>query len=104
MALQGHNHEIGDQPRFSAEFRVSGTLTDPTSVKFKYLSPSGTETTLTYGVDAALVRVSAGNYYVDLTLTEAGLWTLRWTSSGTCTSADEFEVEVNKSAFASPLS
>jgi hypothetical protein len=78
-------------------------LTDPTTIKFKYITPAGTETTLVYGTDAALVRSGTGVYYVDLLLDTAGTWMLRWVGTGAATAADEFSVRVEQTAFASPL-
>lgn len=45
-------------------------VTDPTVVTFKQRTPSGVETTYVYGTDAEVVRYSAGNFHVDVLLTE----------------------------------
>jgi hypothetical protein len=41
----------GDSAHFHTEFRDphTGALVDPTTVRFKYETPSNVETTLTYG-------------------------------------------------------
>lgn len=71
--------------------RITGTFldqddtdTDPTvSVVFKIRSPSGTETTYTYGTDAELQRESTGDYTCDVRVTEGGRWLYRWEAQTT---------------------
>jgi hypothetical protein len=93
---------IGSSARISCTFKVSGTATDPTTVTFKQRTPAGVETTLVYGVDAAVQRTSAGLFFVDVTFGEAGKWTFRWKGTGAVIAADEKFVTVGASAFASP--
>lgn len=84
------SYHVGDLIRVAAVFtNVAGTAVDPTAVFVKYKDPGGTVTTLTYGVDAALVRDSAGNYHVDIDADEAGTWTYRFFSTGTGQAANE---------------
>lgn len=93
-------YQKGDLRRISATFKNSaGVATDPTAVSFKYTKPSGTTTTLVYGVDGALVKDSTGNYHVDLSLTERGRWFYRWIGTGTVEEVDEGEFEVFSGAF-----
>lgn len=76
--------QVGDLARISAEFRnLAGTLTDPTTVSFKYRTPAGVETTFVYGTDPEVARASTGSYFVDLDLTEIGRWAYMWTATGT---------------------
>jgi hypothetical protein len=103
MPSNTETYDLGDMPRFSAAFAVAGVATDPGVVKFKWLIPDGTESEYVFGADAEVVRAGAGNYYVDLILNVAGTWTLRWVSAGTCTSAEEFRLRVEASAFEQPL-
>lgn len=92
-------YDRGDLVHLTGTFRdINGTLQDPTAVTFKARSPSGAVTTLVYGSDAAVVRASAGIYTVDLSLTEDGLWTYRWESTGTGQAAAEGDLFA-KSAF-----
>ena len=89
------DYVVGQRPRFSAQFRLGSTLTDPTTLKFIYKKPTASSpTVLVYGVDTELVRESSGKYYVDLLLDEAGLWKWRYESSGIVDSAqqDHFSV------------
>ena len=84
------DYVVGQRPRFSAQFRLGSTLTDPTIIKFIYKKPNATSpTVLTAGVDAELVKEAIGNYYVDLLLDEAGLWKWRYESTGIVDSAQQ---------------
>lgn len=83
-------YDIGDLVRITGTFTNSaGVVIDPTTVLFKHKDPSGNKTTLTYGVDSAVVRTSTGVYYVDLSVDEVGTWYYRWQSTGTGQSAGE---------------
>lgn len=96
-------YDIGDAPRFSVTFEVDGAVQDPTTLRFKFKEPGGTETTYIYGTDAELVRDSAGAYHVDLALNTAGVWHVRWVGTGNAAGAEEYSVKVGRSAFDSPL-
>jgi len=72
-------------------------LIDPTGVFLWIKDPNNDESTLTYGVDAALVRSSTGTYYslVD-TSSKFGLWVYEAYSTGTAqahTREQEFYTE-----------
>jgi len=69
--------DIGDLVRVSAAFTDSAGMA------------AGTTTTLTYGVDAALVRDSAGNYHADISATDDGDWHYRWYSTGSGQASEE---------------
>ena len=79
----------GDLAHCAFTFATSaGAATDPTVVKFSYRKPGGTSTTtLTYGVEVALVRSAVGSYYVDLDMDTVGLWHVRAYATGTGQSA-----------------
>lgn len=78
------SYHVGDLIRVSAEWTNSvGAATDPAAVFCQYKDPGGNTTTLQYLVDAALVRDSEGNYYVDIDADEAGTWRYRFYSTGT---------------------
>ena len=59
-----------------------GVATDPADVFAKYSDPSGNITALEYGIDAELVRDSAGNYHVDIDANDDGKWWYRFYSTG----------------------
>jgi len=89
-------HQKGDLVRVAATFKnAAGTDTDPTTVSFRYTAPSGTVTTLVYGTDAALVKASVGNYYVDLDANEAGIWFHVFIGTGAVQQAQDGEFTVS---------
>ena len=83
-------YQIGDVVEFDAKFYHpdTGALTDPTAVLFKYETPAGAETTLTYP-DANLVKISTGWYRAKVTIGAgtAGAWKFKWATTGTFTVA-----------------
>ncbi len=80
--------------RVSSEFTVSGTDTDPTTVKCFYKDPNNTVTTLTYGIDQALVKDGTGKYHVDISTTLVGNWWYRFEATGVVVAANEDEFAV----------
>jgi len=93
-------YQKGDLRRIGGTFtNAAGTPTDPTTITFKYTRPSGTTVTLVYGTDAALMRTSAGVYYVDLDITEAGKWYYRFAGTGTVQEAEDGQFNVEPSGF-----
>lgn len=83
-------YDRGDLVRLTGTFRdAAGALQDPTTVTLKYQTPSGATTTLVYLTDAALNKSSTGIYYADISLTEDGIWTYRYESTGTGQAAGE---------------
>lgn len=96
------NHYIpGNLVRLSATFTDNSTSTpvDPTNVYLRVRAPGGTVTTYTYGVDAALVKDSTGNYHLDLDAATRGEWTYRWYSTGTGQAAGEASFTIRASIF-----
>ena len=94
-------YDIGDLVRVGTTFKNSAdTLIDPTAVYVKYRTPAGVTTTLTYGVDAALVRDSLGTYHADVSITETGTWHYRWYSTGTGQGSEEHYFEVRQQVVA----
>jgi len=80
---------IGDIYRATVEFRVGATLTNPTTVTARALSPAG--------VESALVAVNdgVGLYHADISPTEAGIWRYWFTGTGTAAAVESgsFRVE-----------
>jgi len=83
-----------NQVRVSVEFTLSGVDTDPSTVKCFYKNPSGVITTLTYGVDTALVKDATGKYHVDILASLAGGWFYRFEGSGSLVAASEDEFHI----------
>ena len=74
---------LGDRVRCTGTLaQTDGTLLDPSTVKAWHRSPIATLTTLTYGVDVALVKDAIGVYYFDLDVDIAGLWIYGFYSLG----------------------
>ena len=88
MALNS-SYDLNDRVRCTGTFTVSDVNTDPTAITFVYKVPSGTITTLTYGVDGALVKSATGVYYVDLDVSSAGSWYYVFRGTGACVAAVE---------------
>jgi hypothetical protein len=84
---------IGEKIRARVTYTDPDTdaLTDPSSVTVVVRTPAGVLTTYTYGVDAALSKVSAGVYQVLITLSEVGTWKWKWTGSATEKTAVDFD-------------
>ena len=87
--------DLNQLVRLKGEFRQSGTLFDPTSVKCAIRRPGGKVVEYVYGTDAALVKESTGLYYVNQLMHLSGVWGYRFYSptSGQ-ESADEQIVRV----------
>lgn len=99
-----NEYDVGDAVRFSATFANSGgTAADPSNVFFKIKDPTGTIGTYTMsgtGTNTDLVKDSVGNYHIDVTLDESGIWHYRWQGTGTLDAAEEDQLKVVDSAFA----
>lgn len=97
------NFDIGDLIRESAEFRNSDkVLVDPTTVATTIREPGGNKIDKVFGVDAEIVRDSAGKFHQDFTPTKDGTHDFRWVSTGTGQAAEEtsFVVRIQKTAVA----
>lgn len=90
-------YDLGDVVRVTGTWTDSdGTATDPGTIVFSYTDPEGTATSLTYGVDAEVVKSSTGVYYVDVTASLEGTWFWRWVATGSGASADEGQFAVTR--------
>lgn len=95
-----NSYDVGDVVRCVGNFASSeGVAVDPTAVLCKVRRPDGTIASYTYGADAALVKASAGNYYLDVEATAAGLWAYRFYSTGVGQAAGENVFRVRASNF-----
>lgn len=77
---------------------VTDALVDPTTVKFKYETPAGAETVLTYP-HANLTKVSTGVYQARVNLDAGGTWKFEWVTTGVYQGAEIFERYVRPSDF-----
>jgi uncharacterized protein YfaS (alpha-2-macroglobulin family) len=91
-----NSYDQGDLVRVAAVFTdEAGTATDPDQTFVTFRTPTGTLTTYEDGVDVELVRDSAGTYHIDIDASIAGVWRVRFYSTGTGQAAEttEFYVE-----------
>lgn len=95
-----NTYDKGDVVRCAGTFADSdGTPQDPTAVFFKFKTPGGTITLYTYGVEAELVKDSAGNYHIDIDASEVGTWAYRFYSIGDGKAAGEKLFFVRRTRF-----
>jgi hypothetical protein len=86
----------GDVRRVSVAFtNILGAAADPTAVYLYVKKPGLGYTTLTYGVDAAIVKPSTGNYYADLDLDTVGQWLFEWAGTGAVTANEGGQFRVS---------
>lgn len=75
--------DIGDTVTLRVDFKVSGVLTDPTTITLSVADPSGNIDNYTYA-GATVTRESTGAYLKSITGDEAGEWSATWTGTGAC--------------------
>lgn len=97
------SHEIGNLLRYSAEFRdpsidvsvdPDASLIDPSTVAVRVHPPAGSPPSFDLVYPADVIRDSVGRYHVDIDIAVAGLWTLRFYSTGTGQAATEDSFKV----------
>lgn len=93
------SYALGNVIRLTATFTQSGTVVDPSAVRFKIRPPIGDVVTLTYGTDGGFTQLSTGVYYYDYTPTIHG--TFLWRAEGLTAkiAAGEQSFRVQDSAF-----
>lgn len=74
--------DVGDLIRSSNRFSVSDTDTDPDTIRVLVKNPAGAVSVYVYGTDPEVVKSSTGNYYIDVSLSIAGIWRTRWEGTG----------------------
>lgn len=96
---QTTSYDVGDFARLTATFVDDADApSDPSAVVFKARQPDGTQITYTYGDDVEVVRVSEGVFRVDLPLTDAGVWSYQFASTGTGQAVEEGQFLVAETA------
>lgn len=89
---------VGDRPRVKLSFRTDAeenpTPADPTDVVVRALKPSGGNAVL---VDA--VKDEVGEYHAEVSLTEAGVWTIRGEGTGAVEAAVEVKIIAKPTKF-----
>lgn len=92
--------DVGDEPRLQATFDIDKVPTDPSDIWYFVQAPDGTKTKLVYGVNAEIVRLATGVYYVDQYFDAAGQWKFKWQGLGTVKAATkDIEVTVRATVF-----
>jgi hypothetical protein len=84
-----NTHDKGDLVQCTGTWTDSaGVATDPTAVKFSFITPAGVQTNYVYGTDAALVKSSTCVYYVNISAATSGMYQYRFYSTGTGQAAE----------------
>lgn len=109
MTIPTATYYVGSSARLTVEFfDATGEVpADPTVATIMVRTPGGVEASHVYSVDLGVVRLSAGVYYYDQTLTEASLpngrdWFYRGKGTGAVVAAAEKRLVVQASRFAAP--
>ena len=94
-------YDIGDVVRVSSTFLSTGSVkTDPTSTKFVYTTPDGTDVVNsrsgTSTSSNSIHRTTAGVFYFDVTTTSSGTYWHRFSSTGVVTTSAEWNFRVRK--------
>lgn len=86
--------------RASAAFSAAnGAAVDPTTVRLRFMTPVGTVTTWTHGVDGQLVKDAVGSYRADIDAASEGQWHYRWEGTGANQAAAEGQFTVTVGVF-----
>lgn len=89
VVLQGNTRRI--RARF---YDLDGNLFDGNTVKLLIQNGLGAKTLLQYGVDAAIIRNSVGEYTYAAVLNNAGTWAFYWYSEGTIAASGKHFITV----------
>ena len=76
-------YDVGDVAVLTSTWRVSGTLTTPTTRVLTVVSPAGVSST------PAITVASTGVLTAEVSITEAGTWRYRWVGTGAAAGAEE---------------
>lgn len=93
-------YDKNDVTKLTCKFRdTDDALVDPTGVRLKIKTPSGSTTTYTYGTDSTPTKASTGIYNANVTLNETGTWYVRFEGTGTNAGAVEKYLTVRTTQF-----
>ena len=96
-----HQTDIGDILRTTARFTTSTASTatkNPTSVKWRRVSPAGVVASYTFSAATGpvIVRDTTGVFHADVLATASGVYWYRWTSTGNITTSQEGSFQVGR--------
>lgn len=89
VVLQGNTRRI--RGKF---YDLDGNLFDGNTVKLLIINGAGAKTLLTYGIDAAVVRVGLGEYTYNAVLNTQGTWAFYFYSEGTIAASGKHFITV----------
>jgi hypothetical protein len=93
-------YDPGDSVRVTFTVRDNtDVVTDPSALLFRYRDSAGTWTTLTYGVDAAVVRSGVGVFYVIIYIPNAAASAGEWRYEGEARNASAQSLTVTQGSF-----
>ncbi len=105
--MSANEYELGQAVRLTAAFlNTAGAAADPSTVSVKHgvalvnPPPDPTATTLVFGVDAAVIKDSTGNYHADILPAVPGNYTYSWIGTGTVAAVSVGHFRVKPSPFA----
>jgi len=75
-------YELGDNVGLAVQFGTEEDPIDPARVIVRIRDPQGHSAQLTYGSDAAVVRVAPGSYQVVVVASVPGRWQYRFVGLG----------------------
>lgn len=89
------HYDLTEPWEVTAQFKVAGVLTDPSTVTSKVIRPDGVETTYTYPDVQNLTKDSVGIYRAKGTASLAGQWYVIITGTGVAAAVSRFEFTVD---------
>lgn len=78
-------YDVGDTARCTAKVKdQAGTMRDPATLSFELTQPSGVVVTYAWPANPEVVRVTTGDFYIDVPIQEQNgePYKYKWTSAG----------------------
>lgn len=85
---------VGDTVTLTNTFAVAGTNTDPSTVTLAVTDPTGTTTSYTYA-GGTITKSATGVYTKNITASTAGIWSYKWTGTGSAADVASGQFEVH---------
>lgn len=84
----------GDTVTLTNTFAVAGVATDPSTVALVVTDPAGSATTYTYA-GGTITKSATGVYTKNITASTAGIWSYKWTGTGSAADVASGQFEVH---------